>query len=368
MPVLHYSPVLGGLENWTQHIAEGLCEEAEFFVITGKVKGQARQEDRNGVKIFRTSLFPLANLSHSSFLYILTALPFIFFRSLAIIKKEKINLLHCQGFLSSFLGFLLTRTTGVPYICTVQRLESNTWLKRQVYKKSAWCIGASNAVKDYFEKIGVKNISVIPNGIDLDKFQNLDRQKSREQLGLKDEFAVITVARLEKVKGVEFLLRAVEIFLPRRQAGNFQILIIGDGSERKNIENLVERLKLKDRVRLLGQLANEKVPAYLVAADCFVLPSLKEGFGIAILEAMAAGLPVVASRVGGILDIVQEGYNGLLAEPGNSEALAKAIEIIYSDRSLAQNLAQNAKTALNRYSWPSICSQAMEIYQQTLSK
>ncbi len=369
MPVLHYFPVLGGLENWTQHIAEGLYEEADFFVITGKVKGQKKEEIKNGVNISRTSLFSLANLSYSSFFYILTTLPFIFFRSLKTIKKEKINLLHCQGFLSSLLGFLLSKATGIPYISTVQRLENDTWLKGRVYRKSAYCIAVSQAVKRYFEKIGVKNVSVIPNGIDLAKFQGVDRQKSREQLGLKDEFVVITVARLEKVKGIEFLLRAVEIFPPPNggvppKAGNFQLLIIGDGSQRGRLEGLAKKFGLKDKVRFLGQVQNEMVPRYLASADCFVLPSLKEGFGIAILEAMAAGLPVVASRVGGILDIIKEGYNGLLAEPGNPEALAKAIEKIYSDRFLAESLAQNAKATITQYSWPAICSQVMKIYDK----
>lgn len=390
MPVLHYSPVLGGLENWTQHIAEGLCEEAEFFVITGKVKGQKKEEVKSNVKIFRASLFSLTNLSHSSFFYILTALPFIFFRSLALIKKEKINLLHCQGFLSSFLGFLLSRATGVPYICTVQRLETNSPLKSLIYRRAAWCIGASNAVKNYFEKIGVKNIAVIPNGINLSNFQNLDRQKSREQLGLKDEFVVMTVARLEKIKGVKYLIEAFAKISP--DFPDFKLIIIGDGLERQKLEGLVRRLDLQDKVKFFGQIPNEEISRHLVAADCFCLPSLKEGFGIAILEAMAAGVPVVASRVGGILDIIKGGpaspsasdrpsrdgsqggpaspaggQNGLLAEPGNPEDIVKAIKRIYSDRSLARNLTQNAKATLARYAWPAICVQVMEIYRQILS-
>lgn len=361
MPVLHYYPVLGGLENWTQHIAEILAQEAEIFIVTGKVKEEMTEETRNGVKVVRASLFLLSDLSHSSRLYIFTALPFIFFRSLAIIKKERIDLLHCQGFLSSLLGFFLSRMAKIPYVSTVQRLETNTFLKQLIYRKSAFCIAVSMAVKRYFEKAGVKNIAVIPNGIDLSRFQGQFRLKSRERFGLQSEFAVMTVARLEKVKGIRFLIDAVRSL-------SCKLLIIGDGSERKNLELQVTSYKLQDKVRFLGQVENEKVPEYLTAADCFVLPSLREGFGIAILEAMAAGAPVVASDIGGIPDIIENGVTGLLSEPGNPESIAKAIGRIYSDPALAKNLVESAKARLSQYDWQNIARQTKEIYRKAVQK
>ena len=91
MPALHYYPVIGGIEIWTQKIAEGLAEKAEIFVVTGKVKNQPDQEEKKGVKIWRTSLFTLSNLSASPIIYILLLLPFIFFKSWSLIKKEKID-------------------------------------------------------------------------------------------------------------------------------------------------------------------------------------------------------------------------------------------------------------------------------------
>ena len=119
MPVLHYYPVIGGLEIWTQNIAERLSGEVETFVVTGKVKNQPLRETKNRVRIFRISLFSLKNLSYSSPIYILTSLPFIFFKSFLLIKKEKVDLLHCQGFLSSLLGYFLSKLTKIPYIVTV---------------------------------------------------------------------------------------------------------------------------------------------------------------------------------------------------------------------------------------------------------
>lgn len=355
-PATHYYPVIGGLETWTQNIAERLSDKAEIFVVTGKVKNQPLKEVKNGVNIVRTSLFSLKNLSYSSPFYILSALPFIFFKSLKLIRKQKIEFLHCQGFLSSFLGYSLSKFTKVPYIVTVQRLEkSKGFLRKLVYKNAKVCIAASLAIKKYFEEIGAKNIEIIPNGIDLKRFENLDRQNCRQKLGLKDEFVIMTVARLEKVKGIEYLIKAISRSdLPRRS--DLLILIVGDGSERRNLENLAEKLGLREKVKFLGQIFNEKIPEYLAAADCFVLPSLKEGFGIAILEAQAAGLPVIGTRVGGIKELVEDGKTGILVEPKNPEAITKAIQGIYSSRKFT-------KADLEKYDWQNIAEKVYKIYE-----
>lgn len=345
MPAMHYWPVIGGIETWTKEIAERLSDKAEIFVVTGKVKGQPGKEGKNGLKIFRTSLFPLTNLSHSPLIYTLSLLPFIFLRSLTLIKKEKIELLHCHGFLSSFLGYLLAKITNIRYIATVQRLETKHWLKKKVYINASCCIGSSFAVKKYFQEIGCKNIEVIPNGIDLQRFRNLDHSKNG--------FVVMTVARLEKVKGIEYLIRAIK---------NFQLLIIGEGSERKNLETLVKELNLQDKVKFLGEIPNQEVPQYLAKASCFVLPSLKEGFGIVILEAMAAGVPVIATNVGGIPDIVEHEHTGILVEKGNAEQIAEAIEKIYSNEALRETLIRNATSNLEKYNWNNIIQQVLNIY------
>ena len=117
----------------------------------------------------------------------------------------------------------------------------------------------------------------------------------------------------------------------------------------------------------MGQIENEKVPQYLAIGDCFVLPSLKEGFGIAILEAQAVGLPVIATNVGGIPDIIKDGKTGILVPARNPEAIAKAIFKIYSQLSFAQKLVQNAKANLENYNWDKIAQKVYLIYQK-LSK
>ncbi|MDO8601239.1 MAG: glycosyltransferase [bacterium] len=367
-PATHYYPVIGGIETWTKNIAEGVAlrrgsGQAEIFVVTGKVKNQSEKEEAGGVKIFRTSLFALSNLSASPLIYTLSLLPFVFCKSLALIKKEKIDILHCQGFLSSFLGFWLSKLTGVPYIATVQRLEGRrNPIKNFIYRNAVLCIGASRAIGEYFKQIGCKNIEVIPNGIDLERFKNLEIKPHQG-------FVVITVARLEKVKGTEYLIGAFDLLMSDFLGkSDIRLSIIGDGSERKNLEDLVKKLGLAERVKFLGEIPNEKIPEYLAGADCFVLPSLKEGFGIAVLEAMAAGVPVIASRVGGILDIIEDGKTGLLIEPGNPEEIAKAISKIYQDSTLRGQLINNAMAELKRYNWQDIAERVFKIYENIIRR
>lgn len=364
IPIPHYYPVIGGIETWTKNIAENLVEKAEIFVVTGKIKNYPNQEEQKGVKIWRVSLFSLSNLSVSPFVCILSSLPFIFFKSLYLIKKEKIDILHCQGFLSSLLGFLLSRLTKVSYLTTVQRLESKrNPLKNFIYRQAAVCIAASQAIKRNFKEIDCKNIEVIPNGIDLTRFENLDRQKSRQKIGLNGEFVVMTAARLEKVKGIDYLIEAIKLIEAGPRPINIRLIVIGDGSEKENLEDLVVKLDLKDKVEFLGEIPNKEIPAYLVAADCFCLPSLKEGFGIAILEAQAATIPVVGTKIGGILDLVIDNKTGILVELGNSEVIAQALFKVYSQPEFARNLAQNAKKNLNNYDWQIIALKVFKLYE-----
>ncbi len=358
IPALHYYPVVGGIETWTRHIAEMISQKAEVFVVTGKVKGQPSREQSGGLKIVRTSLFTLKNLSRSPLIYTLSLPPFLFFKSLALIRKEKIEVVHCQGFLSSFVGFWLLKLAGVPYLVTVQRMEGkHNPLKEFIYRRAAVCIGASRAIGEYFEGIGCRNVEVIPNGIDLRRFENLDRQKSRQDLGLREEFAIMTVARLEKVKGVNYLIEAMaKGKLPEI---NCRLLIIGDGSERKNLGSLAEKLNLKERVWFLGEIPNEQIPSYLAAVDCFVLPSLREGFGIVLLEAQAAGVPVVGTKVGGILDIIEDGQTGLLVGPQSSQQIAEAVHKIYSGLRLP-------RVNLIKYDWQNIADRVYQSYQKVI--
>ena len=180
------------------------------------------------------------------------------------------------------------------------------------------------------EHLGVPTArqTIIPFGVDVRRFAATD-VATRQELGLPEQGAVVgTVCRLvEPKKGLSVLLKAMATLTV--QHPGCQLLIVGDGPARGSLESLSRELRLSDCTRFAG--ARRDIPRILPLVDLFVLPSLYEGFGIAILEAMAAAKPVVATAVGGIPEFVVPGETGLLVQPGNPAHLAQAIGSLLRD-------------------------------------
>jgi sugar transferase (PEP-CTERM/EpsH1 system associated) len=183
------------------------------------------------------------------------------------------------------------------------------------------------------EDVGIprRKVTQIYNGVDCERFAPADRREARRAAGLPEEGMLIgTVGRLDPVKDYAGLIRAFAL-LP--QAPKSWLVIVGEGPCRADLLGLTLRLGLGDRVRLLG--VRDDVPRLLQGLDCFVLSSLGEGIANAILEAMATGLPVVATRVGGNPELVADGGNGLLVPAADPPALAAAMTRYMADPALA---------------------------------
>ena len=170
---------------------------------------------------------------------------------------------------------------------------------------------------------------------------------------------VLFVGRLAPQKGVRTLVAAVRLL----ENPNAQVLLVGDGPERPSLEHEVTRLGLEDRVHLLGFVPHDRLPAVLTHADLLVLPSLYEELGTVLLEAMWASLPVVASKTGGIPEVVTDGVNGLLVPPSDSEALARAIDRALANPDLALRLGAAARERAKNYDWDTLADRVLEIYQ-----
>jgi glycosyltransferase involved in cell wall biosynthesis len=180
-----------------------------------------------------------------------------------------------------------------------------------------------------------RKIEVIRNGIDVERFRGTaDRGLHRNLAAGSDDLVFLTVARLDRQKGVDVLLRAVQSVYGAR------FVIVGAGDERAQLEHAAETLGVRERVLFLGP--RDDVPALLAASDAFVLPSRFEGTPLALLEAMAAGKPVVASAIPGTDEIVADGETGLLVRPNDSDALAAALRRVVSDPGLRARLGAAA--------------------------
>ncbi len=253
--------------------------------------------------------------------------------------------------------------------------EKLPWWRKKIYiwsqKIAAFFVDKIICVSE-FDKISALNLHIanhkkfvtIHNGIDLKKINFIGQPEALKLLRNKVEsleekdFIILTIANLYKNKGLDFLVKSAKTIVEK--IPNVKFLIIGEGEERKRLSFLINKLKLKDNFFLLSTLP--QASRYLLAADLFVLSSLKEGFPYTLLEALAAGLPIVATRVGGIVEIVEERENGLLVAPADQQALAKAILDLLEDEKLRQTMSINNKKRAPKFELINCIQETEKIY------
>ncbi len=207
------------------------------------------------------------------------------------------------------------------------------------------------------ERVSPQKVTVVPNGLHVEHFTPRALPQTLRR--------VAVVANLRPEKGQDVLIDAVPDVLRRFPDAHFEL--IGDGTERNLLERLARDRGVAHAVTFAGH--REDVAARLAASEIFVLPSRSEAFPNAVLEAMAAGLPVVASAVGGVVEVVEDGRTGLLAQPGDAPALARQICRLMENSSLATTLADNGRTLVQtRYSFDRMVSAIDDIYVSELTR
>ncbi len=205
----------------------------------------------------------------------------------------------------------------------------------------------------------------IPCGIDLELFQPRDRAESRRELGLDPAAPILLwVGRLEKLKGVDILIEA----LSQVEVPGAQLLIVGGDDHAAELkQELVEQAAaagLADRVRFEGAVPHDALPAYYSAADVCVMPSYYESFGLAAVEAMACGTPVVASRVGGLISTVTDGVTGYLIPWRCPEPFAEKLEVLLRNPELRANFSRAARASVQKYRWSTVALAMTRLYDR----
>jgi glycogen synthase len=261
------------------------------------------------------------------------------------------------------LPLVLTIHTSLRYTLTVSDLRSAV-LKTLGGPIERWGEHSAEAVLVITPRLhrllladGVdeNRLHLIPPGVNASLFEG----------PFEDPFAnigrprVLFVGRLAPQKGVRALVAAAGLLKDPRA----QVLLVGDGPERPKLEKEAKRLGVGDRLHFVGFLAHDQLPAVMSHADLLVLPSLYEELGTVLLEAMQAGLPVVASKTGGIPDVIEDGVNGLLVPPSEPEALAHAINRLLADRKLARRLSEGAHERAKDYDWEALAERVLRVYQ-----
>lgn len=243
-----------------------------------------------------------------------------------------------------------------------------SWLRRTTFHMAHRVFSVSHQLRDMLAQntgFPARKISVIHNGVDMNRFRkdSSSRALHRESLGIAaDEFCLGCVGRLNHIKDYPTLLRAAEIF--GKACSSWRLLIVGEGTERSELERMVqESAMLSGRVRFLG--TSRRIPEFLNALDCYVLPSICEGISNSLLEAMSAGVPVVASRTGGNPEVAVDGESGLLFSVGDSADLASKLLLVWNSPAQREKLTrESVRRVREQFSLASMVRQYEDMYEK----
>ncbi|MFH1398405.1 MAG: glycosyltransferase family 4 protein [Candidatus Omnitrophota bacterium] len=367
---------VGGISSYLLSLAGGLKKRGHNIYLASS-PGELLPEFKGlGVNFIP---IPIKTKSEANFFKILASL----FRLLPYIKDNHIDILHSHTRVTQVLGCLIKKQSGIAHITTCHGFFKNRLSRRLFPCWGDKVIAISEQVEEYLIRdFGLKKekIKVVNNGIDIEKFRvtclpdkpacPAGRQESaklkddvKAKFGLKNGLVAGIVARLSDVKGHIYLIQAMkEILVGFPDA---QLLIVGEGKMKDDLLKLSRELNLNKSVYFLPSIID--IREVLSAMDVFVLPSLKEGLGLGLMEAMAAGLAVVGTDVGGIKSLIQNGENGILVKPADKSGIAKAISELFSDPGKRNSLGVKAREFIkNKFSLEKMVIQTQEVYRECL--
>lgn len=349
-------------EQMKMGIDPTICSIGERNIIEKPLETEAL---KRGVKIRKFRISPGPNIVGA-------------LKILRFAHNEKFDFIHSHGYKGNILlGFIPKRFRKIPLITTLHGWTSTKALsKMKLYEwldaKSLKHIDAVVAVNrvmlmhSMFKNNGHTNLFVVNNGIPALNFTT-GKMAPQKNCSLNRDiiefcqngFIIGSIGRLSKEKGFNNLIESV--YELNKTGVKAKLIIIGEGYERDNLERLTMKLGMKDNVLMPGY--ENKAWQYLPLFDVFVLPSLTEGFPITILEAMQSGVPIVATRVGGVPEILDEGAAGVLVKPGDVKVLTQEILSLLKNPAYSKNLAKKAKEiAFTRYSDKNMALEYQKIY------
>jgi len=344
----------GGTEVATLNMAKCLAALGhDVHIITSRDEGMPPESADGGIHLHRVYRPSLKSIGAGVF----------YLAVLHALSSVNPQIVHVQDFLLGPCGFFAKRILKRPYVVWGRGYEFRDLKRRTaaVLKDADAVIALTDDMRNELQRICPREIHVISNGVDTERFERVSREDARHQLGIEPaQKIVLYVGRFYPVKGVKYLIAAMQRI--RNEEANAKLILVGYGSDEGDLRKSVEELGLSDCVRFVGAVQNDMIPVYMVASDVFVLPSLSEGFPMVSLEAMAAALPIVATDVGGVSSIVEEGINGSLVKPRDAAQIADKVSSILCDPELSHFISTNNKKKAQRYTWDSVVHNLVGVY------
>ena len=365
--IAYYPHFIGGAEVAVKEITDRLVDDFEFHMITLGAKGDKSDERISNVFVHRVG--SVSTISKYLF-------PFIgFFKAVDLHKKHHFQITwsimaNYAGFAGLFFKYLkpevtsvLTLQEGDPILYIKKRVGVLYPLFKKIFTKADRIHAISNYLADLARDMGAKGrVDVVPNGVDISLFSKAisddEKNSLARELGKKTEdIFLITTSRLVIKNGVGDIIKSLQ-YLPT----NVKLLIVGNGVLEDTLKASVDAHKLSGRVLFVGFIHHADLPKYLAISDIFVRPSLSEGMGNSFIEAMSAGIPVVATPVGGIVDFLVDRETGLFCQVSDPKSIAECVKLLLSDKMLSTRLVENAqKMVLNNYDWSRIAILMREV-------
>ena len=294
------------------------------------------------------------------------------------------DLVHSHYWLSCLAAIDLCRGWGVPHVATFHTLARAKQEARADEQESQTRIDAEHAAmmsadsmvvstererSDIARLYGVPvgKVDVVPAGVDLEMFRPLGREESRRLLGLGGGQTILAVAqRIEPLKGLDVIIEALPLLDDgERLASSSWAATRTQAWKSARLRGVAARLGVSDRVTFAGAVSQEELPAYYSAADVCVLPSYYESFGLAALEALACGTPVVASRVGGPMSFIVDGVNGYLVPERSPRAYARSLDAVMSPHS---EMAESSRSTAAGMGWDSVADGLLAHYSSLIEE
>ncbi len=369
---ISYFPFIGGAEIAVKEITSRI-KDFEFDLITARFDRKLSKYEKIGnVNVYRIGwglvldkyFFPLIG----------------FLKALSLEKKRKYSLGHAimasRAGAAAFLFKLFH--PKIPLLLTLQEGDSPEYMKKRIgifypfyrlfFKKVDFIQAISQYLADYAKKMGaVCPIKIVPNGVDLKKFKiqdSVEVENLRQSLKIKKgEKVIITTSRLVEKNALNDLIRALKE-LPITYRSQVKLLILGEGWLKAYLQELVQSLNLQNQVLFLDHINHKDLPFYLNLSDIFIRPSLSEGLGSSFLEAMACGLPIIATPVGGIPDFLKDRETGLFCEVRNPKSIAeKIIELLTNDNLREAIIRKSLNLIRKNYNWEEIAKKMRNLYR-----
>ncbi len=379
-----YPPLGGGAANATLCILREFAKipDLEVDLVTSAVSNEYKLETMGDrIRIHRLPIGKNAqNLHFQSQKDLLVYAWKSYFFGKKLIAQRKAQNLHydlTHSFFSvpcGFVSLLLKRKYGLPYIVSLRGSDVPGYSERFkavyaflkplikfIWREAAAVIANSQGLRELAQETNAKQrVDIIFNGIDTTAFV------PNEALQRRDQFIITPGAtRITERKGIRYLIEAVGLLVSKYP--HIFLRVMGEGDEKEALLELVKKKQLEQCVQFVGRIPREETVPYYQEASLFVLPSFNEGMSNAMLEALAVGLPIIATETGGTAELVTDGVNGFVVAMKNAPDLAEKIEKIMLDEKLAQRMGHASRAIAEKQSWQEVAGQYALLYNRLIT-